>query len=178
MAPRADSDHVGDTRTMREIMLDHLSRHFGKSSMELSDDVQNDYGSFGSRRFHRSLAHLIRVGCVRRDREWDLELGHWRPVYFLIHRDIPDGGGQQWCRSCGLIGTRTGSHPLHIRRHREGGELRYMHPFLATSDLRRGDVAPAAESGATSRREADGAREPVDREELAVLIQPRLARLG
>lgn len=121
MAARSDTRRGDDTRCLRRILLDHISTRFGKSSAELAEEVQDDYGSCGSRRFMRQLRWLIQFGCVRRDREWDLELGYWRPVYFRISNEIPEvsmSHEPQTCPECGMKGATRRTHPEHERAHR------------------------------------------------------------
>ena len=120
---------VSETRALREIILKYLSKRFGKTKSELFEDVENDFGTCGERRLHRQLAYLTDAGCIRRDREWDLELGWWRPIYFLRDHRIP-GVQRSFCDLCGLVGTRTSSHPLHLRlkRHLRGEAPAYVTP--------------------------------------------------
>lgn len=125
----------GRTYLLREIILEHLSKRFGKTSAELREEVESDLGSISTnpessiRILLRHVAYLIRVGCVRRDQEWDLEIGQHRPTYFLVDRRMP-GAQRSFCAVCGMIGTRTSSHPLHlrIRRYVPDGKLTYV-PF-------------------------------------------------
>ena len=122
MAARSDTRQGADTRCLREIMLDHMSERFGKSSAELSQDVQDDFGTCGTRRFMRQLSWLIRAGCVRRDREWDLELGYWRPIYFKVMAEIPAvvyATEPQVCPECGMNNTTIRTHPEHARAKRK-----------------------------------------------------------
>lgn len=106
-------------KILREIILDHLNRHIGKTSAQLKQDVIDDFGSLsrrsdsGDRLFLRHLSYLIKVGCVRRGRDWDLEMGQWRPIYFLVTKAMPPAR-KQFCRKCGLIGSRTTAHPEHL----------------------------------------------------------------
>lgn len=122
MAARSDTARGAETHCLREIMLDHLSDRFGKSSADLADEVQDDYGSCGTRRFSRQLSWLVRAGCVRRDREWDLELGYWRPIYFRM-RGVPIphptvANEPQTCPHCGMKNATARTHPEHERAHR------------------------------------------------------------
>lgn len=130
MAARGDTDRGGETRMLREIILEHMSTRIGKSSMDLSIEVREDFGEVGQRRFLRQISWLVQVGCARRDQEWDLELGWFRPIYFLIHRRLP-GGGRPWCRKCGLIGAMTGACPTHRRIVRNIEPLLYMPQFIS-----------------------------------------------
>lgn len=122
MAARSATDRGADTRCLREIMLENLSTRFGKTSMDLLAAIEGDYGSVGRRRFHRQLAFLIEVGCARRDREWDLDTGHWRPIYFRLSSDIPKIHRgfftKQSCPECGMANTTARTHPEHERAQR------------------------------------------------------------
>lgn len=106
-------------KILREIILDHLNRRIGKTSYDLKQDVIDDFGSLsrrsdsGDRLFLRHLSYLIKVGCVRRDEDFDLEMGQMRPLYFLVTKEMPPAG-KQFCRKCGLIGSRTMAHPEHL----------------------------------------------------------------
>lgn len=131
MAPRADTRAGADTRLFREIILEHLHRRFEKTRSELEQDVIADYGSFCIRRFHRQLQYLIKVGCISRNCDnFDLDTGAMTPTYRLITRSLPEGS-QAFCRICGMIGAWTATHPLHLRRVRQGGEIRYRQIEIA-----------------------------------------------
>lgn len=126
MAARSDTTRGADTRCLRKIMLDHLDKRWGKSSMDLAEDIRGDFGDCGLRRFHRSLSWLVRVGCVRRDREWDLEIGYWRPIYLLVHRRIPSTypvNVDQSCPKCGMENATERSHPGHVRARRKAAQI-------------------------------------------------------
>lgn len=98
-------------------MLDHLDLQIAKTSAELFDEVRSDFGSCGNRRLLRQLSLLVRLGCVSKGREWDMEIGWWRPVYLrtklrksLAVTRVP---GRPRCPECGMVGKTIKTHPDH-----------------------------------------------------------------
>lgn len=118
MAATARPDH-SETRLLRELILEHLSRWLWRTRAELQERVERDFGPIGispiaaDRRFCRQLVFLRSVGALamRIDEEADPPM----PVY----RALPDAAAtaaaaasapRQFCRECGLIGVFTSTH--------------------------------------------------------------------
>lgn len=137
---------VGETRILRETILRHVDRRVEKISAEIKEAVLDDFGSCGDRRFTRQLSYLVKVGCVRMGRDWDLELGWWRPTYVLLSRKMP-GVQRSFCGLCGMVGTRTSSHPLHLRLARE---LHGQPPYFVP--IKRSDERKCLNCGSTAKK--------------------------
>jgi hypothetical protein len=144
VAVRASYRDGEETRTLREIMMTQLQPRVGKSSAELFDGVLGDFGSCNERRLHRQLKFLVDAGCARKELDWDLEIGWWRPIYFRTTVPIPDvvrAHTPQTCPHCGLKGATARTHPEHERAHR----------VSRGRERRSGHVAPASEAGVEHR---------------------------
>lgn len=149
---------------LRETILRHMNRRVGKTAADLMVDVRDDYGSVGERRFYRQLTYLVEVGCARRDKD---EMANWDRIesadngfctlvfmYYLVDQRLPKPCSSH-CDICGAIGTRTSSHPLHLRLRRslDGNPFSYV-------PLRSAARQPSASSPGSRPRVATPAPQP------------------
>lgn len=169
----ADARHPDSSaRILREIILDHLNKHIGKTSAELKRDVIDDFGSLsrredsGDRLFLRHLQILIDLGCVRRDEDFDLEMGQMRPLYFLVKKEMPPPC-REFCRKCGLIGSRTSRHPEHrgaMKRYRASGKPLEYAPGFSPAERQPSARTPGRAQPAGSAGQPDRPRRAARRE--------------
>jgi hypothetical protein len=105
--------YTSRTRGIMRMLMQHLSIRLGKSSEQIYQDFTEDYGSISKRVVLRYLNNLIRMGCVRRedDEEFDFEIGHLRPMYYLVTTRLPSR--DRVCPLCGMWRATTMSHPKH-----------------------------------------------------------------
>jgi hypothetical protein len=117
-----------EVQILRETMLRYMGRRVGKTAAQIRVDVMDDFGSVGERRFYRQLAYLVEVGCARRELDpianWDrvdsAEDGRAPLVYmyYLVSEKLPPPG-VPFCSVCGMLGTTTKTHPLHLKASQE-----------------------------------------------------------
>jgi Fe2+ or Zn2+ uptake regulation protein len=139
MAPHASS-RWSDTFVLREATLSLTLPRVGKTAGELYRDVQDDYGSCGERRFYRILRFLVDGGFVVARRELHDELNQEVTLYFRARppADLSPTKIKHTCKICGMIGTDTKFHPLHLRHFRELNGSRPQYRTLATPGSRPG----------------------------------------
>lgn len=118
---------------LRETILRHLGRRVGKSFSQIRSAVENDYGNIArrkdsaDRRLYRHLEALVDAGCVRRERDEDLQWsddteGYCAPqyYYYYVHDRLPDRRPRS-CHVCGLVGASTKGHERgHVWFFRNG----------------------------------------------------------
>lgn len=141
---------------LRETILRHLGRRVGKSFSQIRSAVENDYGKIArrkdsaDRRLYRHLEALVDAGCIRRERDEDLQwaddtgTGHCAPqfYYYYVHDRLPERKTQA-CHVCGLVGANTRGHARgHVRFFREG--LRGKQPVYI--EVKSAERRPSCES--------------------------------
>lgn len=110
-----------DTLALRELTLSITPIRTGRTSGELYQDIQNDYGSCGRRRFARVLKFLVDGGFLTPRKEFRDEFDQYVTVYRRSRKPlalIPHKITRS-CTQCGMIGTDAQSHPLHLHRIRQ-----------------------------------------------------------
>lgn len=127
MAATSRADH-SETRLLRELILEHLSRWLWKTRWELQQSVERDFGPIGitqgaaDRRFCRQLVLLRNAGAL--DMIIDETLDPPMPVYRRLPGARPEMAGtipHLFCKKCGLVNAQTRGHRNGHRRFVERG---------------------------------------------------------
>lgn len=170
MAGRVFGDE-GETHALRQMGLDHLNRHIGKTFRRWKEDLRSDYGEVGERRLWRIITWLIDNKLVRRsdeeffDEEWD-DGGQMSYVYFRVSDTAPVLKAISCCGLCGARGATQKTHISHRmhRYFRHARGFRQSHARLQSYEvIEYGLPAPTPrppESFKASRPRASRAAEP------------------
>ena len=106
-----------ETRLLRELIIEHLSRWIWRTRSELQRRVEQDFGPVQDRRFMRQMAFLRGAGAVSMiiDESMDPPM----PVYRALpkaRREMAAKIPHLFCQKCGLINAQTRGHRNGHRR--------------------------------------------------------------
>lgn len=100
-----------ETRLLRELILEHLSRWLWRTRADLQHRVERDFGTIGDRRFCRQLKFLRNAGGI--DMIIDETMDPPMPVYRALPGARAEIAGKiphLFCKKCGLVNAKTIGH--------------------------------------------------------------------